>query len=313
MEPLPERLKDVRDRCFAFLDPEELGMDNWKSVGMMQSSNRPTELQVSQFKNQNRPAWAGRKLICVRGKLRFPHAFAAEILELIVQLDKRPKWDEAMLRGQVRKAYQAESRWPKTEQKGESEPQEEGPETESIFNAEERSSSAASTSSSRVVGCDIVHLEYGGVPLLVDKRDLCLFRFWESWDMDDNGENQKENEKEQENTTGPSPSASSFAPLRRAVLMAQSVEHEAVPEVKGSVRAELAECGYFMQEGITYDSRGNAVRYCDVTYITSLDFKGMIPKVIVNLMLRQQPGTLKAMRMIIARAKGGDEKECSIM
>ena len=28
-----------------------------------------------------------------------------------------------------------------------------------------------------------------------------------------------------------------------------------------------------MQEGITYDSSGNAVRYCDVTYITSLDFK----------------------------------------
>jgi len=79
--------------------------------------------------------------------------------------------------------------------------------------------------------------------LLVDKRDLCLFRYWESEES---------------------------LPLRSAMLMAQSVVHDAVPEVKGTVRAELAECG---------------IKYTDCTCITSLDLKGQLPSIVVNLML----------------------------
>ena len=87
--------------------------------------------------------------------------------------------------------------------------------------------------------------------------------------------------------------------------------HEAVPVVKGTVRASLMECGYLMRQGKDEDG----TLYTDVTYINSLDFKGQIPPSFINVILMQQPATLVEMRkLIVSEGKGRKTKgDCCIM
>merc|ERR1712086_1179801 len=88
-------------------------------------------------------------------------------------------------------------------------------------------------------------------------------------------------------------------------LYAQSIPHEAVPvDDSGSyVRAELHQCGYLAQ--LCEDTSGKFYPsfYTDVTYISSLDFKGSIPATFTNVILRQQPATLLDMRRLLSAGK----------
>jgi hypothetical protein len=164
---------------------------------------------------------------------------------MILKLDERPRWDDALLRGEVKRTFQ---------------------------------------SATAENGCDIAHLEYKGVPLIVSSRDLCLFRHW---------------------TTVQAESPEKLSSCR---LIAKSVEDDAVPPQSSSVRANLMECGYLMQEGLSENGR-----YTDVTYISSLDFKGSMPSSLVNLMLRHQPSTLLQMRSLLGKGVAAEPESCNIM
>lgn len=107
---------------------------------------------------------------------------------------------------------------------------------------------------------DIAHLCYAGVPAIVSPRDLCLLRCWDR------------------------------RPDGSCALVAESVADAAVPESPDAVRAELWECGYLMRP------RDGG---CDVVYISSLDFKGQVPKAFTNVVMRQQPRSLEAMRKLL--------------
>jgi hypothetical protein len=199
----------------------------------------------------DRQEWGEKqsRVICVRGRLRFPQITLDKILSLLVNVDKRSMWDDQMVEGSIAKQYQ--------------------------WNDDKVSERANQHSESGEVaenGCDVAHLVYRGVPLIVSQRDLCLLRFWQTTSCNFFG--------------------------RRAYLVCRSVEHEAVPEIKGTIRAELMECGYYLQEGTV-----GGARFTDVTYVSSLDFKGSVPPVFSNVVLMQQPGTLVQMRNLLEKTR----------
>lgn len=279
-EPLPDDLQQVRNSCLDFLYSEAHGNENWEILRGGAACPGVFQLQVARFKGKR---WDDSNIVCMRGKLRFHESSPQEILDLIVKLDERPNWDQMMESGEVRKVYSSSS----------------------------RNSSSSANSIDGDTGCDIAHLQYRGVPCcstviaehlahrgvphIVDKRDLCLFRWWAT------------------------EHATQARPMRRVVLVAQSVEHGAIPEVSGSVRADLMECGYLMEEG-----KAGTGTFTDVTYINSLDFKGSIPASFTNIVLMQQPETLEAMVEILQKPDPSHpnckstcmpegEKECRIM
>ena len=132
-------------------------------------------------------------------------------------------------------------------------------------------------------GEDIIRLAYKGAPM-VSPRDLCLLRGWGN-DLTDLG----------------------LAPERKGCyLVAQSViDDVAVPEAKGHVRASLSECGYLFEE-----MEDGTV---EATYISSLDFRGKIPYWFSNIIVEQQPDSLKAMRRVLLKRQGEDPGSCAVM
>lgn len=129
---------------------------------------------------------------------------------------------------------------------------------------------------------DIAYLAYKGAPM-VSQRDLCLLRVWQ---FEDDGES--------------------------CVLVSESVQHEKVPCKSGFVRAELRECGYQMKRCVGKDEKEG----CLVTYISSLDFKGSFPSSFTNVIMRQQPKSLEAMRKLLNQSDGvvdnQDDEKCSL-
>jgi len=142
-----------------------------------------------------------------------------------------------------------------------------------------------------ILTADIASLRYKGQQPFVAPRDLCLARFTEDLSP------------ERDET--------------HLALYAKSVVHDAVPEdASGThVRAELHECGYIMQ--LREDTSGTFFPsyFTDVTYISSLDFKGNIPSTFTNIILRQQPATLLEMLKLLDRSAiaNGKEKQCTVM
>lgn len=102
---------------------------------------------------------------------------------------------------------------------------------------------------------DVIRLKYKGM-MGVSGRDLCLLR---AWGKDDDG---------------------------KSWLVAESCEHDSVPPDDDYVRAELRECGYMM-----VPTPGG----CRVVYISQTNFKGWIPTFMQNVMMSQQPKSLRAM------------------
>lgn len=143
---LPKELQQVRDECVAFLAKEANGDENWEQL---RNAATPTDLSVWQFTGENK-TWGNDKIICVRGSLRFPDTAPDEILNMILKLEQRPQWDDAMKEGAVKLRFENVT---------------------SGIEGEDKSS---------VCGSDIAHLVYKGVPFLVSGRDLCLFRYWQS-------------------------------------------------------------------------------------------------------------------------------------
>lgn len=214
-------MASTRDKCFRFLNQEAESPTNW---GLLQ---RSTDLE----KTLEIAYYTGRSdddIVTTRGRLRFPDVEPEVVLELIMNLQKRPEWDSQMSAGKVHVKYN------------------EG-------------------------NADLAYLAYSGA-VMVLPRDLCILRAWE------------------------------VKPGDRCILVAQSVVDDVIPERRGYVRAELKECGYLMKRVV--DS-GNLCT--EVTYISSIDMKGTIPVSFINIMLKQQPKTLIAMRDLLKKRQ--DQKK----
>jgi len=146
------------------------------------------------------------------------------------------------------------------------------------------------------VHIDIASLKYKGQPPLVSARDLCIIRFSEDISSMDGNADEKNH---------------------CLTLFAQSIEHPSVPVDPNYVRAQLYECGYMMKLGEEADGKF----YTDVTYVSSLDFKGHFPASFTNIILSQQPATLVAMRSLLAKSTGSavsadnndSKKDCILM
>jgi len=108
---------------------------------------------------------------------------------------------------------------------------------------------------------DVIRLIYKGM-LSVSGRDLCLLR---AWGEDADG---------------------------ACWLVAESCVDEDVPEEEKYVRAELRECGYMM---IPIDDG------CEVVYISQTNFKGWIPSYVQNVMMSQQPESLRKMYSVLKK------------
>jgi len=102
---------------------------------------------------------------------------------------------------------------------------------------------------------DVIRLIYKGL-MGVSSRDLCLLR---AWGEDDDG---------------------------ACWLVAESCTDDTVPVTDKHVRAELRECGYMMVP----NADG-----CDVVYISQTNFNGWIPSSMQNVMMMQQPQSLRKM------------------
>jgi hypothetical protein len=121
---------------------------------------------------------------------------------------------------------------------------------------------------------DVIQLIYKGV-MGVSARDLCLLR---AWGEDEDG---------------------------KCWLVAESCQDDEVPLDSKYVRAELRECGYMMSptpEG------------CEVTYISQTNFNGWIPNFMQNIMMMQQPESLRKMLDVLrqrANVIADSDKESS--
>jgi len=211
-----------------------------KNWKVLKKQQGKEDLSVWQYQGSK---WKNNDIICVRGRLRFPNTKPEEILAMIRKLEERHRWDHAMEYGEVKKTYKMEDGCNNTD-----------------------------------CGCDIAHLVYNGVPLLVSSRDLCLFRYWETTTTTNNN--------------------------KRIILACQSVVNDAVPTTNNCVRADLMECGYLMEEGVDHT---------DVTYISSLDFRGEMPSQLVNMSLKLQPNTLLTMRRLLGNTNEKVKKGCVLM
>eukprot|EP00928_Gymnodinium_smaydae_P010472 TRINITY_DN13955_c0_g1_i1.p1 TRINITY_DN13955_c0_g1~~TRINITY_DN13955_c0_g1_i1.p1 ORF type:complete len:231 (-),score=31.04 TRINITY_DN13955_c0_g1_i1:208-900(-) len=106
---------------------------------------------------------------------------------------------------------------------------------------------------------DVIRLVYKGL-MGVSSRDLCLLR---AWGQDDDG---------------------------KCWLVAESCVDDVVPEDANCVRAELRECGYMFEPS----DDG-----CIVTYISQTNFNGWIPSFMQNVMMMQQPESLRKMYQVL--------------
>lgn len=117
---------------------------------------------------------------------------------------------------------------------------------------------------------DIIRLIYKGL-MGVSGRDLCLLR---AWGEEDDG---------------------------KCWLVAESCIDDSVPTDDAYVRAELRECGYMMVP--TSDG-------CEVIYISQTNFKGWIPGWMQNIMMMQQPESLRKMYTVLKnRHRSAPEKK----
>jgi hypothetical protein len=106
---------------------------------------------------------------------------------------------------------------------------------------------------------DIIRLVYKGM-MGVSGRELCLLR---AWGEDEDG---------------------------KCWLVAESCADDSVPPNDKYVRAELRECGYMMIP---------TPKGCRVVYISQTNFKGWIPSFMQNVMMLQQPKSLRAMYEVL--------------
>jgi len=213
---LPQHMADIRGRCLRFLDQEAHSETKW---GLLQrSTDLEKTLEIAYYTGHT-----NEDIITTRGRLRFPDVEPEEVLDLIMNLHKRPEWDSQMSAGQVHVQYD---------------------ETDA----------------------DLAYLTYRGAPPMVLPRDLCLLRAWY------------------------------VKPGDWCILVAHSVVDDSIPEKPGFIRAELKECGYVMKR---VSDSGHLCT--EVTYISSTDLKGLIPVSFANIILKQQPGTLIAMRDLLKK------------
>ena len=68
------------------------------------------------------------------------------------------------------------------------------------------------------------------------------------------------------------------------LLLAIAIRDD-VPEVKGVVRAEIIETGYYIREN-------KEAQTCSVTYLVQIDPKGWIPVLLINAAAADQAGTV---------------------
>jgi len=239
---LTDDLRAVARQCLQFfLD----STSDW-SVKQGDFTKNPSRIEGSVYQGEYFNNTSSSTIWCVRGRLRFPNIKPQQILDLLVKLDERPKWDSQMKSGEISTVLE-EDKW------------------------------------------DIAHLSYNGMWPFVSARDLCLLRAYgevESLDLN--------------------LSSTNFRP-GTLVLLAKSVEHDSVPTSESSsfTRAELKECVYVMEPA--GDSSTDSTYYTDVTYISSLDFKGSFPPWFTNIILSQQPRTLVAMRDVLSSSSSSED------
>ena len=190
-EKLPERLRQVKDACLEFLDSTATSDDEttwatlqWRNDGASDPAAPPASLEVakqffglemSQYIGPQRKRWSqrirpssparashsssasllenGSEVICVRGRLRFPLIEPGAILDLILKLHERPRWDSEMVTGHIALPFDMEG---------------------------EQTYLAAKSKKKLSVGSDLAYLAYNGANWAgVSPRDLCLLRYWE--------------------------------------------------------------------------------------------------------------------------------------
>jgi hypothetical protein len=132
--PLPKNYVEVRERCKKFLF-DNLASDAKGWTIKQATSPGAITLEIAEYEKRE------GGILTARGKLKFPDATPLQVLDLIVNLDSRPKWDSQMKTGQVHCGFDT---W---EEKG------------------------------HECSADIAHLVYKGI-WPVSERDLCLLRSW---------------------------------------------------------------------------------------------------------------------------------------
>ncbi|CAD7923321.1 unnamed protein product [Amoebophrya sp. A120] len=176
----------VRQGCLDFLEKQAESYDDWmvlqsgekqtsstsSSSGAKPLNNRISaeKLEIARYVGKK---YVGDDIIAVRGRLVFPETEPAEILGLIVDLERRKLWDSQMEYGRVHVQYEGAAGG----DDGKDEQSTTVAHNDAVLNTR-----ASTRTSTQAAGCDLAHLAYKGA-LFVQPRDLCLLRAWHPTDF----------------------------------------------------------------------------------------------------------------------------------